>query len=669
MNGKTQILVFFLPSFFLSVPFSASPIIAGPCVDIVIGEKAPALERLAVDELVSQLKRVYEADVKISSTAPPDASHVIFVGSPETNASMKTFVAAWPSGDKKLTEQGHLLRSVTHDSKPALLVGGGSPAATFWAVAEYGHQLGIRPMFFSDLDPVSPPELRLDGFDVVLEPVHRVRGWEFVHADPMTAGAWGLAEYRQVLRQLAKRKFNHVRLYLFAGEPWVQVEFGGVKSQSAALWDGQKFPVSGDTLGRKPFGGAKLFENPDFIGAKSHADRLAAGKKWLTGVIDAAHEFGLAVTCEIPMYQFPLDFQSLAKPSYRPEPGYLRYSVDFRTQADDRNVVGVAQAQWRAYRENYPGVDAFEIRGFWKPDDRKVLRRLIGDVEASLGDQDRKPILRTLQRRSDVIVSAPFDLGSEAGDNTSGIAEVLLDRSGFYLPSIAPSQLSNRLQAALKQGRDGYWVSSANIGDADLPAYWLSRASFGETLSPDAALRQFVEPACGDGVHERVALAFAASEKALTMIEASRDPEEFTVGMNMKSSFPTFLKSQVVAPELWAKIQEQYLNAMNEMYRANTRAREGGRAFSLYFARRFEFAYEYMGAITAARNAGAADWQKQHDKVVPNLETAIESLNNGLNAMAAIARSNSDRGLIAVLNEYGYRPIKKKLAEAEAAAK
>lgn len=52
---------------------------------------------------------------------------------------------------------------------------------------------------------------------------------------------------------------------------------------------------------------------------------------------------------------------------------------------------------------------------------------------------------------------------------------------------------------------------------------------------------------------------------------------------------------------------------------------------------------------------------------IAELEKAIESLNNALNAMAAVARSNSDRGLIAILNEYGYRPLKKKLAEAEEA--
>ena len=38
---------------------------------------------------------------------------------------------------------------------------------------------------------------------------------------------------------------------------------------------------------------------------------------------------------------------------------------------------------------------------------------------------------------------------------------------------------------------------------------------------------------------------------------------------------------------------------------------------------------------------------------------------DALNAQAAVARSNSDRGVIAVLNEYGYRPLLKELEAAE----
>jgi len=48
------------------------------------------------------------------------------------------------------------------------------------------------------------------------------------------------------------------------------------------------------------------------------------------------------------------------------------------------------------------------------------------------------------------------------------------------------------------------------------------------------------------------------------------------------------------------------------------------------------------------------------------LEKAVEAMHNALSALGESARDNSDRGVIAVLNEYGYRPLK---AEFEAVEK
>lgn len=119
-------------------------------------------------------------------------------------------------------------------------------------------------------------------------------------------------------------------------------------------------------------------------------------------------------------------------------------------------------------------------------------------------------------------------------------------------------------------------------------------------------------------------------------------------------------------PGWWNDARTHYLNAMNEMYRANTRAREGGRAFTLYYARRFEFGYEYMNTIEAIRKAGIAKRKGDNDTQIAELEKAIDSVTNACNAMAAV-RSPSDRGVIAVMNEYGYRPLLKLLEEADAA--
>jgi hypothetical protein len=42
-----------------------------------------------------------------------------------------------------------------------------------------------------------------------------------------------------------------------------------------------------------------------------------------------------------------------------------------------------------------------------------------------------------------------------------------------------------------------------------------------------------------------------------------------------------------------------------------------------------------------------------------SLEAAIESVYNSLNSYSDVARDSSDRGTIALLNEYGYRALRK----------
>ena len=84
-------------------------------------------------------------------------------------------------------------------------------------------------------------------------------------------------------------------------------------------------------------------------------------------------------------------------------------------------------------------------------------------------------------------------------------------------------------------------------------------------------------------------------------------------------------------------------------------------AFSLYLARRFEFGGEYLNCIEAVRKAGIAKAKGDRETQAAELENAVESLYSALSALAAVARSNCDRGVIAVLNEYGYRPLKKEL--------
>jgi hypothetical protein len=490
--------------------------VAGPQVDIVIGPDAPKLERFAAEELKGQLERLFEAQVRIADVVSADASHVILLGSPETNGEIRARQGLWP----KLSGQGHVLRSVAIDKRQALLLGGGSPVAALWAVYEFGQRFGIRYFMFGDLYPVTQPEFKLDGFDTVLEPKLPSRAWRALTDSPAGTGMWGLEEHRRVLGQLAKLKFNWVVIPKETWQPPVALR------------------VDGDTAGRGVFRGAKQFENPEVATGQRDAERAAASDRLVQGVVGAAHALGMATTSQWP---------------------------------------GIAQLR----------------RPVWRQTQTSVLPHM---ESAELVKQ--------------------------------------LDRYGAVLPT-------------------------AQVGDLDLWAYYFSRVAWGENLTIERACHDLVTPVCGEEVSPRVWKAFQYLEQATSLI-AKHDPKFGVPAPDM------ITKHQInePAPEWWTEAKDAYLNAMNEMYRANTRAREGGRVYTLYFARRSEFGLHYMSCLLSVRKAGIAQAKGDAETRLTELEAAVESIYAALNALAAVARSSSDRGTIAVLNEHAYRPLKRELEAA-----
>jgi hypothetical protein len=648
---------------------------AGPRVQILVGEAAPALERRAAEDVAANLQRIYEADTQVVTVAA-DAAHVILIGRPETNPHVKPFASLW--SEKKLTDQGHLVHTVDFRGQPALLLGGGSPAATYWAASEYAHALGVRSLLYGDLYPIAPPPFTLAGFDLALEPKLRVRGWQLLGDSPLDSSSWSLAEHQRFLRQLAKLKFNRVVLEIHPWQPFVQVKFGEIRNDGAVLWSGPDLSVTGDAAGRAAFGGAKLFQNPDIAGVSakvSAADRFAAGRKFFHGLIAAAHECGLTVGARTEPFLIS---------DWQPQ------SNDFSTRlaaGDDEARFGWAVAQSQALIATYPELDAVYLvassTGDWDGQAAALWPRL-GEKLRSLPLDDSRHREFILTQKSPALfprileqtvantslhhawnvpetskaLSDGKPLESPASGRTRTLEMPLV--SGF-LPQTTVIPLTGLSGLLSISGWSGVVLHGDGVGDLDVAAYAASRADWGTDFTAASPLTVLLNPVCGEGVDECLRKALALIEKA-TLLIAQNEPSFAT-----NPDLLRFYRAEEAAPKWQAEVQDCYLNAMNEMYRANTRAREGGRSFTLYLARRYEFAYGYLACVDAIRQAGAAARMGDRTKQIAQLEAAIEALHAGLNSLAAVGRSNSDRGIIAVLNETGYRPLLKLLEEADAA--
>lgn len=497
---------------------------AGPRVAIITSEFPPPLVQRAADELKADLQRLFAAQVEFgAAVVPGPPAQLILLGTNE-DGRIKQLSDPLP----KLSAQGHAVLSRKYKERPALVVVGGSPAATRWAAAELAHQWGVRTMLYGDVDPVAPPEFSVEGMGIVREPLIESRTWQMDFDSPLGPATWSLADQRKLLRQLARLKFNRLVLSSQAETP------------AAAIAAFRPIAVSGDTAGRRAFGGDKFFQNPDLAEAPTDEARLAAAKRLIRGIEEEAKAQGMSVEV-------------------------------VRTQP-----------------------------------------------------------------------TAP------PGGNR-------------VLPLLAVSGASEQLRQIASDKRGAIGINSATVGDLDLVAFLYSRGCFdGESADADS-VHDLLTPICGEGVADPVQKALGLAEETTRLILA--------VNQTFAAPAPDMILKHYAAdeppPEWWSKARDNYLGAMNEMYRANTRAREGARSYTLYLARRYEFGMEYMNCLIAVRSAGIAKRKGDKETQIAELEKAIESIYGGLNALAAVSRSPSDRATIALLNEYGYRALQKELAAAD----
>ena len=107
----------------------------------------------------------------------------------------------------------------------------------------------------------------------------------------------------------------------------------------------------------------------------------------------------------------------------------------------------------------------------------------------------------------------------------------------------------------------------------------------------------------------------------------------------------------------WTKANEHYTQSMIELYRAGGAIHPRSRKLVFYYAKRGEFPGNYFAAATSLRESASAKKAGDIEKAIEHMEAAIESLYNGITTYADIAQDQSDRGVVAVLNKFGYHAL------------
>jgi len=337
---------------------------AAPQLAVVIGPQPPELERLAAAELCGYLEKLFGVHLQPTDRVPETAAALFLVGQPATNPAVRdaTAGAPWP----RLSAQGLVLRRVRCGGRPALLLGGGSPVATLWAVYELAERWGVRYLLHGDVLPAVPagrapafaagPEAA--GLDVAREPLLPVRQWRVVNDFACGPESWGIADYRPVLAQLAKLRFNRILVSLYPYQPFLRLEVRGIRRQQAHLWYDFHYPITDDMVGRELFGDEEEFWNPDLPRHAPYEELAAAGEQHVHQLIACARQHGMQAAVTATLMEFPPEFAPLL-PGAQPvhQLGQMSVGPGPDTDVDDPALAELAAAVLRTTVDTYPEAD------------------------------------------------------------------------------------------------------------------------------------------------------------------------------------------------------------------------------------------------------------------------------------------------------------------------
>lgn len=330
-----------------------------PQAHILLSARPDALEQHAADELAAYLEKLFHINVKPATETAGAPAALLLVGSAESNPHIAK--ALGPGGWPAVSDQGIVLKRTKMDGVPALVIGGGSPVATLWAVYELAEYWGVRHLQSGDVYPETLPPFGLPESDKIMEPAFRSRWYKTMGDFAMGMEGWGLADYRPFIDQLAKMKFNRIRVGSSPSQPFLNLRFGGIAQETAVLWYGEHFPITSDMPGRARFGDEPEFWNPDLpLPPASGKDLLAAGEQHCRALIDYARSRGIEASFVGSITDFPREFAPLVPEAQTvSQLGSLTVGPGAAVLPDNVQLSAIAGSVIRSIVDTYPDAGSY----------------------------------------------------------------------------------------------------------------------------------------------------------------------------------------------------------------------------------------------------------------------------------------------------------------------
>jgi hypothetical protein len=254
-------------------------------------------------------------------------------------------------------------------------------------------------------------------------------------------------------------------------------------------------------------------------------------------------------------------------------------------------------------------------------------------------------------RRRDVLKSIP------SRDVPASLIFTVEDDNIGLMPQLTTGSLAELSKDIISYGWAGFSTRCWLIGDKDPCMAYLSRVSWHRDATPESVYRDQVRAVCGPQCVD-------------DMLDVFREVEAVTVSLewnNLSFLFPVpgIIMAQWQAAPLSAELVENrkgYQKALQAAKRARAKCDQAGHGYVDYWIGRLEFAVELLNTTDALHRAATAEQQKDRPGTIRHTEAALAMAKRAIEAHVRITRDQSDRGAVAQLNEYVYRPIKAKLA-------
>ena len=226
------------------------------------------------------------------------------------------------------------------------------------------------------------------------------------------------------------------------------------------------------------------------------------------------------------------------------------------------------------------------------------------------------------------------------------------------LPALTTGSLHQLTNDMRQHGWAGFSTRYWQISDHDPCVTYIARAAWDETVTPESIYRDQVRAACGKAAVEDMLTMLRELEETSIVLEWHANGLAFPIpGMIMKHWRPGPMN------EKYAEARTGYQRALQAVRRAREKTPEEKRDYVDYWISRLEFGAGYFDTIEAVCRAATAEKAGKPIEAYENTKDALTKARLALEAFARVARDQSDRGAIATLNEYVYRPLRTKEQE------